>query len=141
MTSIEIHSDQIARWASVVMEWGYPRPVSQREVDYARWFTNGRAVVWFIEPLPDNVPAPYGFVPEGVLAVHGIADPRQRGRALTRETARELERLGAALGATKLYSLIPRETPNMPVKAMRRYLRRYGWLEDEFGSYKLLGGG
>ncbi len=136
-----------ARWqaAERVAAWGYPRPVSPREVELGTWFEDGGRICWFVTPVRtewdwrSDAPQPgHG----GVLAVHGIADPdlRRRERVLTSRRAVEMETIAQLLGARKLYSLIPRETPNMPVAAMRRYLRRFGWLEDEFGSYKLLGG-
>ena len=130
------------RWrlARLVESWGYPRRVSHREVETGSWFCDGVSVAWFIAPLEPGAAAPAGFDPEHTLAVHAIRDPSLRVRALTPRTAVALEIIAELLGARKLYSLIPRETPDMPVAAMRRYLRRYGWLEDEFGSYKLLGG-
>ena len=134
-----IDGDAREHFAEIVAQWGYPRAVSEREISTGAWYTNGDAIVWYVWPLPAGVAPPPGF--EDVLAVHGIADPQRKAQALTPRMAVALEVIGELLGAHKLYSLIPRETPNMPVKAMRRYLRRYGWVEDEFGSYKLLGGG
>ena len=136
-----------ARWqaAEIVAEWGYPRRVTPREVELGVWFRDEGRICWFVSPertwwyWTAGDPQPeHG----GVLAVHGIAAPdlRRRERVLTARVMAEMETIAQLLGARKLYSLIPRETPNMPVAAMRRYLRRFGWLEDEFGSYKLLGG-
>jgi len=127
--AVEIVGDHRIEYAAMAAAWGYPRAISGREITQARWFRNGAAIVWF-DRLPDS----------DTWAVHGIRDPDGKGQALTRETEAQLCEIARLLGARKLYSLIPRETPNMPVLAMRRYLRRYGWSEDEFGSYKLLGG-
>ncbi len=136
----QIEAGQRWQYAKLVEGWGYPRRVSHREVETGHWFTDGVAVVWYTEPVEPGMAAPDGVDVDGVLAVHGIRDPVVKRQALTPRAAIVLEVIGELLGARKLYSLIPRETPNMPVQAMRRYLRRYGWVEDEFGSYKLLGG-
>jgi len=132
------------RWqyALLAESWGYPRRVSHREVERGNWFVNGDAIVWFISPVEDGAPVPEGFENDQVLAVHGIGDPvrRKAGAVLNSRSSVVLEVIAELLGARKLYSLIPKETPGMPVDAMRRYLRRFGWVEDEFGSYKLLGG-
>jgi hypothetical protein len=134
--------------AAKATKWGYPRPISEREINTGSWFTNGRAIIWYVEPIDPL--SPVELLPwvverfEGVLCVHGIADPEQvaskNGAALTVHTEQLICKIGGWLGARKLYSLIPHETPRMPVRAMRRYLRRFGWSEDEFGSFKILGG-
>ena len=124
--------------ARTVAFWGYPREISKREIEHGIWFANGRAIVWFIALSElDSLPLGGGTV----FCVHGIADPGQTGQALTAEAEAFLCSVARKLGASKLYSLIPHETPGMPVAAMRRYLRRYGWSEDRYGSFKLIGGG
>ena len=123
--------------ARTVAFWGYPREISKREVEEGIWFANGRAIAWFIAPA-DVDKAVLG---KRVLCVHGCADPSQTTRAFTAEAEAFICSVARKLGAWKLYSLIPHETPGMPVAAMRRYLRRYGWSEDRYGSFKLLGGG
>lgn len=138
------------RWraATLVGSWGYPRPISPREVAHGRWFENGAAIAWFIAPLgPDTAP-PAGWNPEGlayseILAVHAIGKPELRHAGaspmLSWRSQVALEVIGELLGARKLYSLIPHEVPGMRVAAMRRYLRRFGWQTDAFGSWKQLG--
>jgi hypothetical protein len=136
-----------AALASLVEQWGYPRKVSAREITDGTWVTDLRAIVWFITPgieqrdrivCTDAEYAALCEMFEGVLCVHGIADPGYAGQAFTHAAERLLCDIARSLGAKKLYSLIPLETPQMPVRAMRRYLRRYGWVEDAFGSFKLL---
>ena len=140
MPASEVPREMRAQFARQVEQWGYPRAVTQREVADGRWYTNGEAIVWYVSLLPAGEEPPPGFDAAAVLAVHGIAKPGRGRAAMTPATMLELERIARELGARTLYSLIPRETPNMPVMAMRRLLRRFGWTEDEFGSYKLLGG-
>ncbi len=133
------------RWRAAmdVEAWGYPRRVSHREVETGRWFNDGHAIAWYVSIVPPGQALPAaldGLDVNGVLAVHAIRIPGSSGAALTPRSAVALEVIAELLGARKLYSLIPRETPDMPVAAMRRLLRRFGWIEDQWGSYKLLGG-
>lgn len=127
------------KWAEMAQRWGYPRPISLREVEVGHWFTNGAAIAWFISP--EGAPIPEGFDPTEVMVVHAIGDPsaRKLHPILTHRTAIAIEVIAELLGARKLYSIIPHKTPDVPVEAMRRMLRRYGWKEDQWGSYKLLG--
>lgn len=114
--------------------WGYPRKITAREIDEATWFTSALGILWF-EKMPAGAEPPPGFG-WGVLAIHGIGDPKRTERALSPDTARLIESLGRELGAKKLYAL---DGPaSMP--GIKRYLRRYGWLEDKWGAYKVLEG-
>lgn len=127
------------RWiaADRAQAWGYPRPIAPREVETGYWFEDGRAICWFVTPLPDG--------PENMLAVHAIGDPEARRRVPIGDprTMVAVEVIAELLGAHRLYSLIPREMVGgpMPIRAMRRYLRARGWAEDDLGCYKQLAEG
>jgi hypothetical protein len=121
------------------MAWGYPRQITRFEIDEGTWFTNEIGILWFVQPVMAGAEVPECFV--GALVIHGIGDPRRSGRAINPDSLRLIEDLGRELGARKLYSVLPVGRPDVPALAMRRYLRRYGWLEDEWGAYKVLVGG
>ena len=121
------------------MAWGYPRQITPFEINDGTWFTSELGILWFTAPVPPGFAPVADFDVAGVLVIHGIGDPKRRVQALSPETARLIERLGGELGAKKLYVS---DGPGAPscMPGIKRYLRRYGWVEDRWGAYKVLGG-
>ena len=140
---IELVPDAERIWAARLAEaWGYPRAISEREVERGIWFrfSDGSGIAWLLEPHPDWA----GLLAPGVPALvwHGIGSPaarKRRARVLSPRTAAFVEGYAESLGAQRLYSLVPDLTPGVPAAAMRRYLARYGYVADKLGSYKDLG--
>lgn len=122
--------------AAQVEAWGYPRKITEHERESGTWFVNGLGVLWLVPPVPEGYDPPEGFDARDVLCIHGIGRPGRWAQALSPDTARLIEALGRSLGARSLRAL--NGPPSM--KFVKRYLRRYGWLEDEWGAYKVLKG-
>lgn len=128
-------------WAARLVEaWGYPRGVTEREVEQGAWFrySDGSGIAWVV-PAHESL---VSIVGEHAYCFHGIGSPAarsQRGRVLSPRAATFIEGWAEILGARRLYSLVPDETPDVPAAAMRRYLRCYGYSSDRYGSVKELG--
>jgi len=123
--------------AAMAEAWGYPREIREDECATGTWFVSALGILWLV-PLvpPKGFVAPAGLELDGVLSIHGIGQPGRWQAALSADTARLIEAVGRGLGARKLVAL--NGPPSM--RAVARYLRRYGWARDEWGAYKVLEG-
>ena len=145
--------DQYDRYQirGLLKEWKYPREIATDELDHGLWYClvdlfDGEprpsvrqlggvtvALLWFVD-----VPAEYAFC---AVAAHVCASPDLRGHLFTRRNFDRLELQAEVIGAHRVYSLLPEggEEQGIPVKAMRRLLRIWGWESDWIGMYHDLG--
>lgn len=122
----------------LLAQWRYPRAVSELEAQHSRWFAffeaaeleigMPRAVFWF-------GPAPSGPWPAHV-SLHFWPAPHHLGH-WTDEQIHAVEVIAQLLGAESLHAVYAGD-PKVPERALKRYLRRKGWMPDDWGMCREL---
>lgn len=116
--------DQVARAAQDAESWGFPRPVSEQELEGADWWRMLPGVVFWFEH--------YGISPTHF--VHLAVDPAARGRWGARRWIRWVYRYAASQGASA-----PGFVRCQGSEQSERYLRRLDWQETHYGLSMPLG--
>ena len=103
-----------------VEEWGYPREVTQAEVDHGIWLRYGLdCIIWFT--MHDL----------GQLGVHICIEPGSRyGRAVTRKLLTGIDVIGELLGAESVCAI-----PMPGLEEIHSYCKRLGWVLNSTGWY------
>jgi len=122
----ELLEDSDRQLAAMTVEgWGYPREITDWEVEYAVWLAYGKDVMFWFTPMPDS--------PD--LAAHICISPAARGRVDARRLLGRMETISELLGAFKMWSV----RPNDMAPEMTGYLKRLGFAKEKGGMVRLLG--
>lgn len=113
--------------AQDVMIWGFPRPVTEGEIELGFWFRMGKTVVWWYE-------APNPSRPLAAL-IHLAVAPRVRSRWPVRRWLVAAEVVAEMMGAEELVF-----APEHKTSEIVRYAVKLGWKPEGPRFAKPLGG-
>lgn len=107
--------------------WGFPREVSEVEINYGAWFRMGQEVIhWFELPHPDR---PHD------LPLHLVVDPKVRHKWPVRRWHYLMQGCAELIGARRV-----RGVPFDEDWEMLSYCLRMGWTQESDGFILELGG-
>lgn len=103
--------------AALAVAWGYPRPITELELQTGFWFSTPDGIAWLI----------WG-VREGELHMHGARRPEARPSVISRELTKQVLAAAKEIGAKRVTQ--PLGPPDAGIK---RLWVRAGWTLDEYG--------